>query len=744
MKIIILILLFILKINTVLATIINDVSVTGNDRITKQTIINFGEIEIGSDVSDNDLNDYLKNLYETNFFEDIKLELLDNTLLIQVKELPLIQEIRINGLKAQKTIKDIKDELNLKEKNPFNEFLIQKDLDKILNIFKRSGFYFAEVNVSVEKNTNNTVNIIYDVNRGDQATIKKIDFIGDKVFKNRKLRNIITSEEDQFWKFITSKKYINIERIELDKRLLKNFYLNKGYYNVNINDAYTKLLNNKDFILTFNINAGEKFKFGKFSLDLPSDYNISDFNDLEKIFLSLENKQYANLEIENLTNEIDRIALIENYEFIDADVLETVNDDNTIDFKFLIKESKKTYVEKINIFGNNVTAEEFIRSNLLVDEGDPFNKLLHSKSINNLRSKGIFDSVKSEVKKGEDDNSEVINIIIEEKPTGEISAGAGYGTDGSTFGFGIKENNFNGKGINLAAKLDLTEESVKGSLAYTHPNFAYSNRALTTSLQSTSTDKLKKNGYKTSINAVSLGTRYEQFDDLFFSPSFSISDESLETNSLASSAYRKQEGSYFDVIFDYGLTYDKRNQRFQPSDGFISNWYQEIPLTTDHASIINGYSFTNYSELTDDMIISMGIYTRAVNSLSNDDVRVSKRQYAPKSRLRGFESGKVGPKDGNDYVGGNYVATFNASTTLPYVLQSMENMDLKLFFDAGNVWGVDYSSSINDSNKIRSSSGVALEISTPVGPLSFSFAEAITKANSDKTETFRFAIGTTF
>ena len=267
MKIIILILLFVLKINTVLATIINDVSVTGNDRITKQTIINFGEIEIGSDVSDNDLNDYLKNLYETNFFEDIKLELLNNTLLIQVKELPLIQEIRINGLKAQKSIKDIKDELNLKEKNPFNEFLIQKDLDKILNIFKRSGFYFAEVNVSVEKNTNNTVNIIYDINRGEQATIKKIDFIGDKVFKNRKLRNIITSEEDQFWKFITSKKYINIERIELDKRLLKNFYLNKGYYNVNINDAYTKLLNNKDFILTFNINAGEKFKFGKFSLD---------------------------------------------------------------------------------------------------------------------------------------------------------------------------------------------------------------------------------------------------------------------------------------------------------------------------------------------------------------------------------------------------------------------------------------------------------------------------------------------
>ena len=529
----------------------------------------------------------------------------------------------------------------------------------------------------------------------------------------------------------------------MDKRLLKNFYLNKGYYNVQINDAYSKLLNDKDFILTFNINAGDKFDFGKFKLNLPDDFEEDKFTNLKKIFLKLENKVYANIEIEKILNEIDKIALIESYEFIDADVIETTKDDKTIDFEFIIKQSEKSYVEKINIYGNNVTTEEFIRSNLIVDEGDPFNKLLHTKSINNLRSKGIFDKVTSKTKKGEN-GTEIIDIYIEEKPTGEISAGAGYGTDGSTFGFGIKEKNFNGKGINLAAKLDLTDETIKGSLAYTHPNFAYSNRALTTSLQSTSTDKLKKNGYKTSINAVSLGTRYEQFDSLFFSPSFSISDESLVTNSKASSAYKKQEGSYFDVIFDYGLTYDKRNQNFQPTDGFISNWYQEIPLTTDHASLINGYSFTNYKELVDDMILSMGIYTRAANSLSDDDVRVSKRLYAPKSRLRGFESGKVGPKDGNDFVGGNYVATFNASSTIPFVLQSMENMDLKVFFDAGNVWGVDYSSSINDSNKIRSSSGIALEVSTPVGPLSFSFAEAITKANTDKTETFRFSIGTSF
>ena len=220
-------------------------------------------------------------------------------------------------------------------------------MDKILNIFRRSGFYFAEVDVSVENNNNNTINIIFNIDRGEQATIKKIEFIGDKKFKNRRLRGVITSEEDQFWKFITSKKYINVERIELDKRLLKNFYLNQGYYNVNINDAYTKLLNNKDFVLTFNINAGDKFRFGKFSLNLPDDFNLNDFKNLEKIFSNLENSQYTSLDIEKITDEIDKIALIENYEFIDADVSESINDDKTIDFEFIIKQSKKLTLKKL-------------------------------------------------------------------------------------------------------------------------------------------------------------------------------------------------------------------------------------------------------------------------------------------------------------------------------------------------------------------------------------------------------------
>ena len=182
------------------------------------------------------------------------------------------------------------------------------------------------------------------------------------------------------------------------------------------------------------------------------------------------------------------------------------------------------------------------------------------------------------------------------------------------------------------------------------------------------------------------------------------------------------------AVLAYGLNFDKRNSAYQPSSGFISSWYQSLPLVSENQTIVNGYIITGYKELVDDMIVSSGIYARAVNSLSNDDVRVSRRLYAPSSRLRGFQSGKVGPKDGDDHVGGNYIVTLNTSSTIPYVLQTQENMDLKLFFDAGNVWGVDYSSAVGDTSVLRTSAGVALEITTPIGPLSFSFAQVLSKA----------------
>ena len=743
LRLVLLTTLFLLKTSFVYSEIVNNINVIGNNRVSDETIINFSGIEKGNDVSDKILNESLKELYKTNFFELVKLKLDKNDLTIIVKEYPVIEQIIVNGVKAQKNIKKIKDSMKLKEKNPYIESIVKEDLNRILNTFKKNGFYFVKIDTKIEKNPNDTVNIIFDIDQGDKATINEIKFIGDKKFKDRKLKSVITSEEDKPWKFISRKKYLDIERVNLDKRLLKNFFLDKGYYQVEITDAYSQILNQKDFVLTYNINAGEKFIFGDFELILPTEFDSKKFKDLEKFFKKIKNEKYSYRDIEKILDKIEKIALNQNYEFIDAKVTEKINY-NKIDFSFKIIDTEKLYVNKINILGNNITSEKFIRDQLIVDEGDPFNKILHTKSINKLRSKNLFSKVEFEILDTENADQKDINISIEEKPTGELMAGAGHGTDGSTFSIGISENNFKGEGVKLNSKLSLSEETVKGFIEYTHPNFAFTDRELSTSLESTVTDRLTNYGYKSSLNSVSLGTRYEQFENTFFSPKLSISSETLDTTSTASESYKKQDGSYFDTTFGYGLTLDKRNSAFQPSSGYYSNWYQSLPIVSENSEIINGYIITGYKELIDNMIVSSGIYTRAVNSLSGDDVRASKRLYAPSSRLRGFESGKVGPTDGTDHVGGNYVVTFNTSSTIPYVLQTQENMDLKVFFDAGNVWGVDYSDSLADSNSIRTSTGFALEILTPVGPLSFSYAEAISKASSDKTESFKFQLGTTF
>ena len=720
-------------------------NVTGNERVSSQTIINFSEIKKNDNLTEIELNKAIKNIYETNFFEDVSIKIENKILTINVKEYPIIQDIEFNGIKAEKYVKLLKENITLKQKSSFNKFTLQNDLNTITNILRNSGFYFSTVDVRKKINKNNTINIIYDVSMGEKALIKEIKFIGDKKFKSSKLQSVITSEESQFWKFLSQNKYLNKERTKLDKRLLKNFYLNKGYYNIKVQEAYTQIVDEQYFSITYKVDSGKKYYFNSFEIIMPDDYDIKDFLEINKVFKDLENSPYSYRSIEAILTEIDKIAASENYEFIDVNVSETIEDSNKINFVFNIIESEKFYVERIDVLGNDITNGSYIRQQIVVDEGDPFNKLLHNKTINNLKQTNIFKSVKSEINEGSTKGLKVIDIIVEEKPTGEITAGAGFGSSGSTLMAGIKENNYKGMGVKLNAIIALGEDSIRGKFSYTNPNFAYSDRAVTTSIESTSTDKEKDYGYKSSLNKLALGTRFEQFENLYFSPNLSISHEELTTTALASVNYKKQEGAYFDALFNYSITYDALDSSYRPSDGYISTFLQEVPLVSDGNAIINGYQITGYKEVKDDTILSIGLYTRAITSLqSNKDVRVSKRMFLPQSKLRGFESGKVGPKDGTDYVGGNYMASFNTALTLPFLFPSFDKVDFTVFFDVANIWHVDYSKDVDQGNTVRSSTGLAADVITPVGPLSFSLSKPITKADGDVTEGFRFNLGTTF
>ncbi len=738
-----LLLLLLLSVS-VYSEIIKKIEVTGNQRISSETIKVFSGIKVNTEIDLEDLNGIIKNLYKTNYFENVSLDINNNVLNIQVKENPIIQSVVIDGVKNKRILKVLNEIIELKEKTSFVKIKIKKDESKITNVLRTNGFYFSKVTSKIKTNENNTIDLIFDIQLGKRAHIKKITFIGDKKIKDRKLRSIIVSEESKFWKFISRKKYLDISRINLDERLLFNYYKNKGFYNVSIESSSAKIINEKDFELIFNINAGEKFYFRNFDLKIPNDYSIKSFQNIIDVQNKLKGKVYSYQKIEEILDEIDEIALKKEFEFINAKFSETIKDGNKIDLAIKIEESEKFYIEKINIYGNYITNENVLRNSLIVDEGDAFNKILINKSINNIKGKRIFSNVNYKLKDGSADKLKEIDINVDEQPTGEIFAGAGTGTSGSTVSLGVKENNYLGSGIKLDTNLSFSDNALLGKFSVNNPNFNNSDKSLITSVEASQVDRMTTFGYKTSKTGFDIGTSFEQYNDIYFSPSIESYLETLKTTASASDSMKKQKGDYFDTSFNYGLTLNKLDQNFQPTSGFSSSFYQSIPLYTDDWSLNNQFKYSKYYSPNDSAIISIKFLAASINSLSGEDVRISKRIYLPSKRMRGFESGKIGPIDGDDFIGGNYASALNLATTLPGLLSDLEDVDFSLFFDAGNVWGVDYSDTISSNSKIRSSTGLGIDWLTPIGPLSFSFSKAISKADSDVTENFRFDLGTTF
>ena len=443
---------------------------------------------------------------------------------------------------------------------------------------------------------NNKINLRFVVDLGEKAKIKKIKFIGNKIFKDKKLKSVIASEEHKFWKFISGKKFLNQNLILFDERLLNNFYLNQGYYNVEISSSFAKLVDQNSFELIYNINSNKKFFFDKLELNLPPDFNKNNFENILNLFLDLKGEVYSINKIEKILKEIDKITLNEEYENISANVEEIILD-NKINLSFNIKKTKRLVVEKINIFGNNITRENVIRNQFEIDEGDTYNDILETRSINNLKNLGFFKSVSSEVIDGKTKNTKIINIYIEEKATGEIMAGAGVGTNGGSVMFSVKENNYLGKGIRLNNTFMINEESIKGTFSVSNPNFNDSDKSVFINFDALETDRLKNFGYKTNKTGFSLGTGFEVYDDTRLNIGTSNYYEKISTNSSASTRQKKQEGNYWDSFLNFNIDFDRRNQKFQTTEGFRSRYFLDLPVISKTNTLSNTYTYKYFTEL---------------------------------------------------------------------------------------------------------------------------------------------------
>ncbi len=727
---------------TILAETIKKIEISGNKRVSAETVKIYGEIVLNKDYKEKDLNEILTNLYSTNFFEDIKVNISNGILKINVVEYPVINELIIIGEASNKYREQIKKLIKSKKKRSFIKSNLSEDLEIIKKLYASIGYNFAKVETRTKLLSGNTVDVIIEVDRGNVSKISKISFIGDKKIRERRLRDVIASEEDKFWKFISKNTRFNDEIVKLDIRLLNNYFKSIGYYDVKVTSQSAELSKSGEVELTYSIDAGNRYVINKIFINTDPVFDAKLFYPLNDKFKSNIGKYYSPFIIKKLLEDIDELIENNNLQFVEHNVEEVIEGKN-ISIKFNISEGDKILVERINILGNNVTNEAVVRSELLLDEGDPYTNLNLEKSIAQIKSRNIFKTVNYEVSPGTSNNLRNINIIVEEKPTGEISAGAGIGTNGGSFAFIVKENNWLGEGKRVSFDVSVDADSLKGTVNYSDPNYDFLGNALNYSLSSTSNDKPDQ-GYENTLFSAAVDTSFEQYKDIFVTLGLSASLDDLKTENNASSSLKKQSGNFTEVAGVYGFTYDQRNRAFMPTDGSIVSFQQILPIYADKSFIGNTFSASTYETITENVVGAGKLYLSAVNGIGSDDVRISKRKFIPGKRLRGFERGKVGPVDGDDHIGGNYAAAVNFEANLPNFFPESTNTEAQLFLDMGNVWGVDYDASIDDSSKLRSSAGAAVSWISPVGPVSFIFARNISKASTDITESFNFNLGTTF
>ena len=736
------ILLFLLSFSFLKADIIKEITISGNKRVSDETIKIYGDIKLNEDFSEKDINNTLKSLYDTNFFENIEIKFENNILKINLSEYPIINQIIITGESKNRLVEQLKKLITIKERRPFLKSNLAKDIETIKQLYSSLGYNFSKVETKIKRIDNDNLDLLIEIKKGDQTKISSINFIGNKNIRSKKLKEVLASEENKFWKVISKNTNLSENLINLDKRLLNNFYKSLGYYDINVSSNIAQINDKGNADLVYTLDEGKRYSINKISTKIDPVFDKKLFFPLNKVFNKYIGEYYSPFKIKKLLEELDNLILQNNLQFVEHNVQEEI-DGNSINIIFNIYEGEKNLVERINITGNNITNENVIRGELILDEGDPFVKLNLEKSIAEIKERGIFKTVTYEVIDGSKNSLKVININVEEQPTGEISAGAGIGTSGGTIAFDITENNWLGEGKRVGASLTLDQDSIAGRLNYSDPNYNFLGNSINYSVSSEKNDKPDQ-GYENSIISAGIGTGFEQYNDVNVNLGLTASYDDLRTDGSASASLTKQAGTFAELSANYGFTNDKRDRVFAPTDGSIIGFNQTIPLYADKAFLGNTLFASNYISLSENIVGANKFYLSTVNGLGSDDVRLSKRKNLSERRLRGFKKGKIGPLDGVDHIGGNYVAALNFETKLPNLLPDNTNTDIGLFLDFGNVWGVDYDSTIDDSNKIRSSTGINMSWISPLGPMTFVFSQNLSKAKTDETQSFSFNLGTTF
>ena len=722
----------------------SDIKISGNVAISKETILNLIETDKEILKSD-DLNSMQKKLFETNFFSKVDIKIEGNQVSIYLIENPIIEYVLITGLEErQDYLVNIEKKISLKANSIFSESLLNKDIKSINEFLSSAGYSQSNVEYKINKITNNKVNVFLDIKLNQQFHVREIFFLGDKVFSSSTLKSVISTTQKSWLSLFNTTAIPSVNRINYDISSLKSFYLSRGYYDVQVVNGSIDYIDQNLVNIVFVVNAGGKFFFQK-----PSVINSAlSPKDRDLLFVNNEIKElYSKSYDPAILNKV--LKNINTY-FLDRNI--TANAEyrlkkespNELSIVFEISEiTEKKFINNIYVKGNDITEEKVVRNSLLFAEGDLYSVSNVNKSLDTLKSLGIFKNIN--ITNEDIKNSKNINITVslEEMATGEIAAGAGYGSSGGLVSFILKERNLFGQGIGSNISLNIGTQKVLGNISLSNPDFSGTGNTLRTSLFA-SQYFYDNAGYENKVYGGNVSTAYEMFKDITFESGFGADYDSIDSKSASSDLIKSRDGNYKTTKVFYNFYNDKRDRKFNPTSGYTFGFGQGLATFVSDIPYISNNAFGSfYNGFSEDFIGTIKYKIKSINSINDKDVKLSDRIFLSDNELRGFGYREVGPKLNSEFIGGNYSYSTSFSTTVPNGLPDKWGTTSNLFFDVANVWGTDFDG-IADSDTIRSSVGVGFSWVSPMGPLSFTFAEAISKNSTDALQSFSFKLGSTF
>jgi outer membrane protein insertion porin family len=727
---------------------ISSIIVDGNKRITSETIIAISKIEKGASYSPSQLNSALQLIKKSSFFKTVTVSIENNVLMINVLENPTINTINFEGNNALQD-KNLSEIIFSRERQTLSISKTEKDADAIASAYSDTGRISASINPKIVELSDNRVDLIFEISEGRITEVEKITFTGNRIFSDFRLKNVIaTKQAGIFRRLIKSDTYVE-EKLDYDVERLQNFYINKGYIDFEVKTA-VKLTRNKDaFLIDYTIKEGQQYKFSEINFDI-ADVNI-DIVSLIKLNKIKNGSSFDQRRISKLVEEVDIYLTKNGFNFIEPIPVVNRNDTElTMDVDIQLKETKKIFVERIEVEGNSTTLDEVIRLKFDFAEGDPFNRRKILKAVDKIRGLGFFSNVETSTREGSSPEKVIIEVKLTEKATGSLGVGAGYNSsDGSVFTFNVNERNFLGKGQTV--KLDLSSSKIEKQteIGFEDPSFLGRNLLAGISVgQKMSTPSSTPLKTETLYFSPTIGFPLSRDSNL--SIKYRLNQDEVKLTKhyiLVSPIIRSDVGNKNKsaLIFSYNL--DKTNSVVSPTSGYDFRITQEFSGLGGNVSYSKSeLKFKTYKTMfRDDIILTSDLSSGII---TGSDASIMNRFTLGGDRLKGFRNQGTGPYDQtyNTPLGGKMFTSLSLQASFPIGVPEEYGIFGGLFIDTGSLWGLDNTDSgrIDDSANIRSAAGISIFWDSGIGPLRFNWSRPIKRESYDVIENFRFTIDTRF